>query len=79
MLATKDDDSIIKLSDFGFAKEANEGLITPKYINILSYILYNYLFNRRIIDKATLPIMYPLKFYVFKNMIFLVIYGVWEL
>ncbi len=31
LLESKDENSIIKLSDFGFAKEAHDGLITPKY------------------------------------------------
>ena len=30
LMETQGDDSFIKLSDFGFAKEANEGLVTPK-------------------------------------------------
>jgi serine/threonine protein kinase len=30
LLKTNEDDSIIKLCDFGFAKEAHEGLTTPK-------------------------------------------------
>jgi mitogen-activated protein kinase-activated protein kinase 2 len=30
LLKSKDENSLIKLSDFGFAKEAEEGLITPK-------------------------------------------------
>jgi serine/threonine protein kinase len=30
LLKSKEENSLIKLSDFGFAKEAEEGLITPK-------------------------------------------------
>lgn len=36
LLNSKEENAIIKLSDFGFAKEAHKGLVTPKYL-ILSH------------------------------------------
>jgi serine/threonine protein kinase len=47
LLESKAENSIIKLSDFGFAKEANKGLVTPNFTpyyvapEILSYERYD--------------------------------------
>lgn len=37
LLIKSKEGNLIKLSDFGFAKEAHKGLVTPKYVKAYSF------------------------------------------